>query len=62
VGDENKTHVALGLEGGKQIEDLRLDGYIERRGRLVRDQEPRSLAIAEAIMVRWRWPPESSCG
>ena len=41
VGDENETHVALRLEGGKQIEDLRLDGDVERRGRLVGDQEPR---------------------
>ena len=51
---------ALVLE---QVEDLRLDRDVERRGRLVRDQQPRARsASAIAIMTRWRMPPLSWCG
>ncbi|AMY70978.1 hypothetical protein AKL17_3755 [Frigidibacter mobilis] len=34
-------HAHLGLKIGDQVEDLRLDGHVERGGRLVRDQQPR---------------------
>ena len=39
VGDEQHRHVELGLELEQQVEDLRLDGHVERRGRLVGDQQ-----------------------
>ncbi len=38
VRDEQDRHVALGLQLREQIEDLRLDGDIERGGRLIGDQ------------------------
>ncbi len=46
----------------EQFEDLRLDGHVERRGRLVGDHQLGLEAIAIAIITRWRMPPESSCG
>ena len=39
VGDEHKPHAVVAALPHQKIEDLRLDGDIERRGRLVRDQE-----------------------
>jgi len=42
-----------------QRQDLRLYGDVERRGRLVRDQEIGLVGSAIAIMTRWRWPPDS---
>ena len=46
-----------------QIEDLRLDGDVERGRRLVGDQQAAgSQASAMAIITRWRMPPESWCG
>jgi hypothetical protein len=44
------------------FEDLRLHGDVERRRRLVGDQQSGSLASAMAIITRWRWPPDSWCG
>ena len=41
VGDQHQGHAALALQVDQEIEDLRLDGHIERRGRFVGDQEPR---------------------
>ncbi len=45
-----------------QVEDLRLDGHVERGGGLVRQQHARAAGSAMAIMTRWRMPPESWCG
>ncbi len=39
VGDEQHGHVELGLELEQEIEDLRLDGDVERGGRLVGDEQ-----------------------
>ena len=39
VGDEQHRHVELGLELEQELEDLRLDGDVERGGRLVGDEE-----------------------
>src|ERR1700722_17691386 len=41
VGDENDRRPARRLQLAHQIEDLRLQGDVERGGRLVSDQEPR---------------------
>ena len=47
----------------QQAQDLRLDGDVERRGRLVGDRgSPGSQDSATAIIARWRMPPENSCG
>jgi hypothetical protein len=42
VGDEDDGGTDALLEVGHEIEDLRLDGDVERGGRLVRDKEFRS--------------------
>ena len=39
VGDQDQRHAALALQVEQQVEDLRLDGDVERRGRLVGDQQ-----------------------
>ena len=42
----------------QQAQDLRLDGDVERRGRLVGDQDVRlGRRCAIAIIARWRMPP-----
>ena len=47
----------------EQVEDLRLDRDVERRDRLVGDDQLRASArCARATPMRWRWPPENSCG
>ena len=45
VGDDDHRHSVLPAQALEQVEDLRLDGHVERRGRLVGDQE---LRIARA--------------
>ena len=53
----------LAAQAREQLEHLRLDGDVERRGRLVGDQQLAARpASAMAIIARWRWPPESWCG
>jgi hypothetical protein len=39
VADEDQAHAALGDEIVEDLEDLELDGDVERRGRLVGDQD-----------------------
>ncbi len=39
VGDEEHAHLHLGLQFADELEDLRLDGHVERGGRLVGDQQ-----------------------
>jgi hypothetical protein len=41
VGDEEQRHAVFGLQALEQLQDLRLDGDVERRGRLVGDQQVR---------------------
>ena len=41
VGDEQDAHAALALQALQQVEDLGLDGDVERRRRLVGDQQRR---------------------
>ena len=60
--DHDDRGTELGLELQNQVQDLRLDGHVERRRRLIRDQDLRLAASAMAIMTRWRMPPDSSCG
>ncbi len=51
VGDEQHRHAGLGLEVAEELQDLRLDRHVERRGRLVGDEEVRAC---------WRAPWRSS--
>ena len=41
VGDEQHRHVEFRFELEQQVEDLRLDGHVERGGRLIGDQQVR---------------------
>ena len=63
VRDQHDRHAEALLQLAEQVEDLRLDGDVERGGRLVGDQQ---LGIAGqgaiAIITRWRMPPENWCG
>src|SRR6185437_14621067 len=62
VRDEEHAHVALGLDALDQREDLRLRGHVERRGRLVGDEDRglqckrhrdhRALALAAGELMR----------
>ncbi len=44
MGDEEDRHAELALQPAHQVEDLGLDGDVERRRRLVGDEEPRPAA------------------
>ena len=56
----NTTAVpSLLLHLGDELDDARLDGDIERGGRLVRHQQLGRLAKAMAISTRWHMPPDS---
>ena len=41
VGDQDEAHAAIALEREQQLQDLRLNGHVERGRRLVRDQNLR---------------------
>jgi hypothetical protein len=64
VGHEQKSQVQFGAAGSsKQVDHLRLDRHVERRDRLVADDQfGLDGASARAMPMRWRWPPENSCG
>ncbi len=62
MADEDDGEAQAVLQLLEEIEDLRLDRHVERRGRFVGDQQFGSLASAMAIITRWRWPPDISCG
>ena len=55
-------HVHLLLQRRMSVEDLRLDGDVERGRGLVGDQERRPADSAIAIITRCRMPPDSWCG
>ena len=62
MGNQDHRHAALGHQIGDQVEDLPLDGDVERGGRLVRNQQIRlagqrhgdgdALALAAGKLVR----------
>ena len=41
VRDQQHGHAQLALDVGQQVQHLRLDGHVQRRGRLVGDQQQR---------------------
>ena len=55
VGDEQHGQMALVAQPLQQMDDLRLDGNIERRDRLVSDDE-----VGIRNQRPWRWPPSAS--
>ena len=62
VRDEQQRQAEAALQVGEQVEDLRLHRDVERRDRLVADDEPGPGASARAMAMRWRWPPLKACG
>jgi hypothetical protein len=62
VGDDDHRHAELALQRADQLEDLRLDGHVER---VVGSSAISSFGLqasAIAIITRWRMPPENWCG
>ena len=63
VRDQDHADVELVLDPFDQLEDLGLDGDVERGRRLVGDQDRGCLfTSAIAIIARCRIPPENWCG
>ena len=62
MGDEDIGEAEPGLEVDQEIEDLGLDRDVEGRDRLVGDDQLGLGAMARAMPMRWRWPPENSWG
>ena len=63
VRDQHHRGAVLAAQPLQQLDDLRLDRDVERRGRLVGDRSAcGSAASASAITTRWRMPPENWCG
>jgi hypothetical protein len=62
VGNEHVGEVALALQFAQQIDHMGLEQHVERAGRLVHTTKFGSSTAARAIEMRWRWPPENSCG
>ena len=58
VGDEHEAHAGVALQLEQEVEDLRLNGDVERGGRLVGNEEA-GIAGDPAIITRWLMPPES---
>ena len=62
MGDHDQAHAVLGLQADEKIEDLLLDGHIQRRRRLISNQQLRiagngdgdhdALALAAGHLVR----------
>ena len=62
VAHEQQRHAALALQLGEQLEDLRLDGDVERGRRLVGDEHLRVERERHRDHHPLPHPPESSCG
>ena len=58
VRDDDQRDAEPARQVLHQFEDLRLDGDVERGGRLVGDDELGLQASPIAIITRWRMPPE----
>ncbi len=52
----------LRREPAEQFDDLDAGGHIQRADRFVGQQHTGRDTIARAMAMRWRWPPENSCG
>jgi len=58
VGDEQVAKAQALLQIHEQVDDLSLDRNVEGGYRLVAISRLGSSAIARAMPMRWRWPPE----
>jgi hypothetical protein len=63
VRDEHVGQVALALQLAQQIDHLGLEQHVER-AEVGSSSTTKfgSSTTARAIEMRWRWPPENSCG
>ena len=59
VGDEDDREPEPRLQAAQRVEHLALHDHVERRHRLVGDDEAGPSASASAIAARWRMPPEN---
>ena len=59
--DQQQAHALLRCSA-QQVEDLRLDRHVQRRGRLVGDQEVGLGGQRHAIITRCFWPPDKRNG
>ena len=57
VGDEQVGELELVLELDQKVEHLRLDRKVQRRDRLVEDDDFGLSITARAMAMRCRWPP-----
>ena len=63
VRDHHHRDAQVARQRLHQLQDLRLDGDVERGGRLVGDDRASGCRRAPmAIITRWRMPPENWCG
>ena len=62
VRDEQIGDFRFDLEILQKIQDLRLDRDVQRADGLVADNEIGLECKARAMPMRWRCPPENSCG
>ena len=62
VRDEEVGDAEFSLQVDHQVDHLRLHRNVERRDRLVGNDDAGLRASARAMPSRWRWPPENSCG
>ncbi len=59
MGDPDQRRAVFGCQLLDFTEDLRLDGDIERRRRLIGDENGRLCRSAMRMATRWRMPPEN---
>jgi hypothetical protein len=62
VRDEEVGEAEARREIHQEVQHLGLDRDVEGRDRLVGHDEARLERQRGAIPMRWRWPPDSSCG
>jgi hypothetical protein len=62
MGDEDDRQAKPLAQIRQQLQHLRLHGNVERRDRLVGHQHVGLQRQGPARPMRWRWPPENSCG
>jgi hypothetical protein len=62
VRDEDVGQLELVLQVLEQVDHLRLDRHVQRRHRSSHTMSLGRRAMARAIPIRCRWPPENSLG
>ena len=62
MGDEQDRRAGMALQVPDQPQDLLLHGDIERRGRLVRNDQLRLARKGDGDQDALALPPDSSCG